>query len=448
MNINNSYNPTFSDIGRSCGNPTNDLFSRQRVTTATTIFECHSSFDISSYRMEQKTVNNATIIHNAANATYELSISGSAGSRAFRQSHEYILYQPGKTQIVYTTFVPSLEGNLSGCVARIGLFDDYRDKTVEPTTPPILSMGHYIEISGNEWSVVEHSNSRDNSENVVRVKQSQWNIDTLNGQRETSPSGMILGKISETHLLVIEKQWLGVGVTRMGFIINGHLVYVHAFYQRPYQFPYHRLNKLPLRWEIEALATTSKRTLAAICGTVQVEGNYIPMGSLYSMPPLYSKNAIALAEKTATFPTVLCALRLQAKHCRATIKLTEFDVVVQGTSNAERYVTFSVLWNPTITLSNGAAWINHPTSTSMSQIIYNNAAGTDISLSNTGTVITTKFSQQVSNIQVNISEYLFPSIPPITSSITGQPDIIVLVAQMAGTGTVNVNGALSWMEIT
>ena len=166
------------------------------------------------------------------------------------------------------------------------------------------------------------------------------------------------------------------------------------------------------------------------------------------MPPIYSKNAITVASLASTYPTVLCAVRLQQKHCRATIKLTEFDIQVQGTSNAERYVTFSLLWNPTITLTNGKTWVDHPTSTSMSQIIYNNAAGTDISLSNIGSIITTKFSQQVSNIQVNVNEYLFPSIPPITSSVTGQPDIIVLVAQMAGANSVNVNGSISWMEIT
>lgn len=448
MNINNSYNPSFSDIGRSCGDPRTDLFSRQRVTTVSTLFDCHSSFDISSYHMDNVTINNASIVHNAANATYELSISGATGSRAFRQSHEYILYQPGKTQLIYASFIPCLEGDLSGCAARIGLFDDYRDKTAEITTPSIVSMGHFIEISGNEWSAVERSNSRDNSENVIRVPQSQWNMDTLNGQRETSPSGMILGKISETHLLVIEKQWLGVGVTRIGFVINGRVIYVHAFYQRPYQFPYHRLNKLPLRWEIEALTPTTKKTLASICGTVQVEGNYIPMGSLYSMPPLYSKNPITIAARTATYPTVLCALRLQQAHCRATIKISEFDILVQGVTNQERYVTLSVLWNPTMTLANGKTWINNPTSTSMAQIIYNNAAGTDISLSNIGTVVYTKFAQQSSMIGIDINDYLFPSIPPITSFVSGQPDIVVLVAQMASADSVVVNGSLSWMEIT
>jgi hypothetical protein len=101
-----------------------------------------------------------------------------------------------------------------------------------------------------------------------------------------------------------------------------------------------------------------------------------------------------------------------------------------------------------MTLASGKTWIDHPTSTSMSQIIYNNAAGTDISLSSIGTIITTKFSEQASTIQVNINEYLFPSIPPITSSIAGQPDIIVLVAQMAGANTLAVNGSISWMEIT
>ncbi len=448
MNINNSYTPSFSNIGHSCGYPGTDLFARQRVTMPTTLFETHASFDISSYRMEQKTVSNATIIHNAENATYELSISGATGSRAFRQSHEYILYQPGKTQLVYITFVPSLQGDLSGCVARVGLFDDYRDKTDEVSTPTKVSMGHYIEISGNEWSVVERSNSPDNIQNVVRVPQSQWNLDTLNGRRETSPSGMILGKIAETHLLVIEKQWLGVGVTRLGFIINGHLVFVHAFYQRPYQFPYHRLNKLPLRWEIEALAVITKKTLAAICGTVQVEGHYTPVGSIYSMPITYSKFPITAAARTATFPTVICAIQLQQKHCRATIKITEVDIQVQGTTNQERFVTLSLLWNPTIILTNGKTWINHPTNTSMTQIIYNNTAGTDISLTDMGTIITTKFSQQASTIGVDINEYLFPSLPSITSSITGKPDTIVLVAQMSSTDSVAVNGSLTWMEIT
>jgi hypothetical protein len=58
-------------------------------------------------------------------------------------------------------------------------------------------------------------------------------------------SGVTLQANSES-LFLIERQWLGVGLVRMGIYNYGHPIRCHEFQNRGYKVPYTNLNKLPL----------------------------------------------------------------------------------------------------------------------------------------------------------------------------------------------------------
>jgi hypothetical protein len=251
---------------------TMDLFGRINTATPTTLFTTHVAFTLQQENLQYLSTGTGSFFYDMSNSIVQHRVGTSAG-RAVRQSREYLLYQPGKLQSCHITLVPELSGNFDNSIAiRAGLFDDYRDKSAEPNQP---SMGHFFELSGNTWYVVERANSYDNVTNVTRIPQNNWNLDTVNGNRSTSPSGYILRIPPNTGVLfTIDRQWLGVGIVRMGIIFNGKPIFVHAFHDRLLGRPYTHLPKLPIRWEIEKVAggAALPTTMGSICASAQVFG--------------------------------------------------------------------------------------------------------------------------------------------------------------------------------
>jgi hypothetical protein len=138
---------------------------------------------------------------------------------------------------------------------------------------------------GNSWFVVERRNRPDNIQNVVRVAQSNWNLDTLNPAFGRNPSGVTFKKLQKAFF-ISERQWLGVGLVNMGIYFQGKQIVCHQFYNRGIKIPYTKLNKIPLRYEIEKVAEehTDAAATATICIGTQIDGEYTPIGTTYSLP--------------------------------------------------------------------------------------------------------------------------------------------------------------------
>lgn len=433
-----------------------DIFGRLVTESPVTLMTSHPSFTPQYEIMDYASTGTGFISTISISSITLLQVSGSGG-RAIRQSHEYQLYQPGKGHLASFTFFPHFLGTFDTSVAvRAGIYDDYRDKNTPSGTtgaPPYLypssiyggngvetdqpSMGHYFELSGNEWFVVERHNSPNNITNVTRVPQRQWNVDTFNPKLGTNPSGFILSASPAIGLLLwIERQWLGVGLVRMGAYFNGKPSVCHIFNLRGYGLPYTRINKLPIRYEIEKVSggSPNSASMASICESSHIMGDYTPFGQMFSLPATLVTTTTTVDN---TFTPLIC-IRLQQQYCRATFKLKDVELYVSNNQS----IAFSVLRNPVLT--GPVTWVNHPDPRSMIQ--YALFPGDPTTTVSAGLCIRSGFVTQNSLIQdsLQVSELL--TATSFCSDITGNPDVLCLAAiRLTTDATVFSN--LRWLEI-
>jgi len=429
-----------------------DTFSRAFIDAPTTIFITHSAFTAQSNILDYRSTGTGSFFVDTSNSLVQMTVSGSGG-RCVRQSREYLLYQPGKSQLVLFTMTPLYSGTLDTSVAvRGGLFDDYRDKNTLSSTNPGNSLGkevnqksqgHFFELSGNQWFVVERYNSENNTTNVTRVAQANWSIDTLNGNLATSKSGYILPTNPTAGLLFfIDRQWLGVGMVRMGVYFNGAPIYCHAFQGRTLNRPYTQLAKLPVRWEIEKVSggSSDSVSMAAICASVQVGGQFLPFGFLFSLPA----NLTITQRSVDTTLRPILLIRLQQRYCRATVKILNVELLNTNTNNADG--AFEIVKNPTIS-GVTPTYTKHPDPRSMIEYYFVSPDKT-ATLSN-GIVSRAGFFSSRTQIQdqLNVDEVI--TAPSYCSDIYGNSDVLCLaISGVKPTGgDITVCANLRWIEL-
>jgi hypothetical protein len=232
--------------------PNLDAFSRLRTSDAQTVFDSSFRYGLATRRYFSGSAAGGAIAHSATAATADLTTAAQANSTAWMQSKVYHRYVPGKSQLVAMTQI--IGAAVAGVVKRCGLFD--------------ASDGIFFEQNGTTDIAVVRRASTTGSVVDNRVVQASWNLDKLNG---TGSSGITLD-LTKTHILVIDYQWLGVGRVRIGFDINGVIIYCHQFLNaNVLTVPYMRTGDLPVRWEI---AGNGVATLRAVCASVASEGGW------------------------------------------------------------------------------------------------------------------------------------------------------------------------------
>lgn len=233
-----------------------DAFQRWRVSNPTTLFDAQSQYNRSLRYYYEKTVTGGALSHNANESTVSMTITSSNGSRAVRQSKQYIRYQPGKSQLILVTFDfgSSTQANTQKMA---GYFDD--------------DNGIFIKNAGGSVSMVRRSKV---TGSVVEsdIAQASWNIDAMDGN---GPSGITLD-ITKAQIFVADIEWLGVGTIRVGLVINGIVYYVHRFnHANLSSATYMTTANLPVRWEIKATAANSSSdSMKSVCASVQSEGGF------------------------------------------------------------------------------------------------------------------------------------------------------------------------------
>ena len=252
VNIGNGQLVTF-------GGNTLDAFGRLRVSNPLTIFD-------SKNIMSQNTLFNSTtasggsVTYTANKSTVNLNVTEAASSKTVRQSNRVMSYQPGKSLLIFNTFVMNtLTANLK---QKVGLFD--------------TNNGIFFTADGTTLKIVRRTYTSGAAVDT-EVSQSSWNGDTLNG---TGASGFTLNAAT-SNILFIDIEWLGVGSVRVGFVINGQLITAHTFYNaNSLTTVYMQTANLPIRYEIERAGTLTAGTytLQQICSSCISEGGYSPSG--------------------------------------------------------------------------------------------------------------------------------------------------------------------------
>ena len=286
-----------------------DAFGRVRVSQPLTLFD-------SSHRYADNGLWN-TLSTNGGTATFspneglvDLSVNGANGSQVLRETTKVFSYQPGKSLLVFNTFV--MAPAQTGLRQRVGYFG--------------INNGIYIELRDDILSFVERSivtgSLTENS-----VPQTAWNADTMDGN---GPSGITLD-IRKAQILFMDIEWLGEGTVRLGFVIDGNFIVCHRFnHANLITSTYITTASLPLRYEISAGVAGIVATLKQVCSTVISEGGYELRGLQQAVgTPITSARALATAG--TLYPMV--SIRLKSTRLDGIVVATAISIIGNTSAN-------------------------------------------------------------------------------------------------------------------
>lgn len=399
-----------------------DAFGRLRTAQPYTLNDY--SFNVGvDYHFLANTENGGVISVNPARASANLSTSTATNSVAIHQSRMYHHYLPGKSQLILTSF--NLHSNTENVTKRVGYFD--------------ANNGIYLEQTGdNNLNWVIRSNVS-GSPQERRIPQSQWNLDTCNGNGK---SGFNLDT-SNTQLSFIDFQWLGVGTVRCGFAHNGDYIIAHEFYNsNSVDSVYMRNPTLPVRYEIRNTGATTGGVFEQICASVASEGGYIEAGRDWAVQS-NAKSLIANAE----LPIIAFRLKntFNGQPNRSTVRMKATEMFTTADN-----IKYKVLKLPNSSfLSVGTNnWISVSTESAVEYI--NEAyAYTDGQQFLNGFASGSSQNDQKSVAgPANIQEGPTARRNYIAQNIeSNDSDIYVVVANNIGTSTTTVYSGISWREV-
>lgn len=239
-----------------------DAFGRARMSQPVTLFDSSHRYKDNGLWSTSNTAT-ATYAHNANGGFVTLNLDTTANAEIIRETTKVFAYQPGKSLQNLNTFV--YEPAKTNLRQRVGYFGEQN--------------GIYFELNDNTPYFVERSYV---SGSVVETKipQSQWNVDTLLGAVNSSPSQLTLD-LTKAQIAFFDIEWLGLGTVRCGFIIDGRLIHCHSFHHaNRITSTYMTTGCLPVRYEIKNTGTTANSsTLRQVCSTVISEGGYEMRGT-------------------------------------------------------------------------------------------------------------------------------------------------------------------------
>lgn len=377
-----------------------DAFSRLRSSNPVTLFECSMEVDEQPLLWDLDVTGSATFNYNVNQSSVSLNVVGSSSS-IVRQSHQYTRYQPGKSLMNLCSF--TLGARSTGVTRRVGLFDSENGVYLEQTDSDIYFVVRTF-VSGG---AVE-----------TKVPQTSWNIDPIDG---TGPSGFTLDE-TNTNLTVIDLEWLGVGRVRVGFFIEGRIIYAHQF---NFVIPtvYMTRASLPVRYEISSNGIASgTSSLTQICSTVLSEGGFEPKGMIRAADLGNTTRSVGSASYLP-----LLAIRLKSAYNKAFLSPIDIQVLTSGGGIAN----YRLLSRAQVL---DGSWV------SASEAVELNTTGSTFS---GGYQITGGY---VSNQTRVILDTLQSSTLTNSSDIAGTSDEIVLIASSLS-GSINMAGAIQWREI-
>jgi len=162
--------------------PNVDAFGRLRTSSPEGVFDCQFNYDLQPLIFEQKVSGSgATITYDTTNRGPLMTFASTpTGGTAYMQSYEYIRYQPGKSQLVRTTF------NAVAQVANVLKFAGISDGV----------NGIEFQNNGTTNQFIIYSGTGVGNQTVT---QANWNLDKLDG---TGASGYTLDITKANHYLM------------------------------------------------------------------------------------------------------------------------------------------------------------------------------------------------------------------------------------------------------
>jgi len=292
-----------------------DAFGRFRVSNPFTLFDSNFRYgDNGLWATSTPTPFGGIASPVVYQGLMNLTVTATTNSQVIRETYRVFSYQPGKSLLVFNSFVGT---TVAGVQQRIGYYG--------------AQNGFYFQINGDGTCSFVKRSYVTNAVVNTSVNQSAWNGDKLNG---TGPSGYTL-YLTKPQLLWMDFEWLGVGTVRCGFVINEQFILCHSFNWAndpgSSNSTYMTTASLPCRCEIINTGGDGG-TLKQICSTVISEGGYELSGTQLSVAtPLSSPKA------TTTTAIPIISLRLNTNKLDAVVIMTAMNIVPNGSSNNTYY---------------------------------------------------------------------------------------------------------------
>lgn len=382
-----------------------DAFNRNKVANPFIVWACKQDLASQDYYFNTSTSTGGSVTYNSSRSSTSLDVTTSSGSLAIRQSRAYIPYQPGKATTVMATGV--FGAGQANTVKRIGMFDD--------------NNGVFFQLDGTTKSVVVRSNVS-GSPSDTTINQSSWNIDPLDG---SGPSGITLD-YSKAQIFTIDFQWLGVGVIRFGFFINGITILCHQVNNaNSITSVFMRTPNLPIRYEIRntgAAAGTS--SLEMICASVVSSGDFDQIGKPFTATTTTAGKSIG----TTLAPIV--SIRGKSTNPRPIFQMKNLSMINPG--NRDMFVGLYI--NTSLT---GSAFTS---------VNANSQFNFDITATamTGGTLIWSNWLTSADDLTFDFAAHDFNLL---ASDFAGTTNDILTLAGQQVTGAANtVYGCLNWLE--
>jgi hypothetical protein len=391
-----------------------DAFGRLRVSTPLTVFDSSHRYKDNNL-WSSLTAVNGTWEFNNNQGLVDLTVNSSSGSSVIRETTKVFSYQPGKSLLIFTTFV--MAPSTTNLRQRVGYFGD--------------SNGIYLQLDDEVISFVERTQVYGTPSIETIVPLSAWNGDRLNG---TGTSGLTLD-ITKAQIFWMDVEWLGVGTVRTGFVINGKFITCHSFHHANILgTTYITTASLPLRQEITNKDdTVSSNTMKQICSTVISEGGYELRGLQQAIGTSITSPRVLTSAGTY-YPVI--SIRLRNGRLDAIVIITALSLM--GIGNGINYN-----WQLHATGStNGGAWV----SADIDGAVEYNITGTSFT---SGRILASGFlnsSNQGSPTTNLLKEALF-KFQLERNGLTNTPYEISLVAA-AGTNSESIFASMDWEEVS
>ena len=388
-----------------------DAFGRLRVSQPLTLFD-------SSHRYRDNglwntlATNGGTAVFSPNEGLVNLSVNGANGSQVLRETTKVFSYQPGKSLLVFNTFV--MAPAQTGLRQRVGYFG--------------IDNGIYIQLSDDILSFVERSIVTGSpTENVV--PQAAWNADTMDGN---GPSGITLD-ITKAQILFMDIEWLGEGTVRLGFVIDGNFIVCHRFnHANLITSTYITTASLPLRYEISAGVAGIVATLKQVCSTVISEGGYELRGLQQAVgTPITSARALATAG--TLYPMV--SIRLKSTRLDGIVVATAISIIGNTSAN----YNWQVVSSGTTT---GGSWVSAGANSSVEY----NLTGTSFA---GGRIIASGYftATASTSVSVDILRAALLATQLERDGLTGTTYEFSLILT-AGTNTETAFASMDWEEVS
>jgi len=261
----------FTEVKLNPDNAAFDAFNRLRVSRENARFDSQFTYGLKPMLWEQLTAGGGAISHDTTNMMAAIDITaGAVGSFAYLQTFEHFRYTSGRSQYILASFI------FGAAVTDVLKYVGYTDRGADG-----------VERNGIEFQmlgtgVLQFALYSNTSLGDSTVAQTSWNLDTLDGN---GPSGVTLD-VTKTNILVMDFQALYSGRVRIGFDIDGEVIWAHQFLNANISsYPYIQSANLPVSAGLISshAADTVTASMNLICSTVMSEGGDVNEGYYLSV---------------------------------------------------------------------------------------------------------------------------------------------------------------------